>query len=96
MNVASSVTDLIGGTPLVRLNRVVGDCQATILGKLEAANPGNSVKDRIGLAMIEAAGLGVAYRAKPIVAAQADAKVDHTDLTTLLYFQGYKAEEFHA
>jgi cysteine synthase A len=55
MNVASSVTDLIGGTPLVRLNRVVGDCHATILGKLEAANPGNSVKDRIGLAMIEAA-----------------------------------------
>ena len=47
------------------------------------------------LAMIEAAGLGVAYRAKPIVAAQADAKVDHTDLTTLLYFQGYKIEEFH-
>jgi phosphoserine phosphatase len=46
------------------------------------------------LAMIEAAGLGVAYRAKPIVAAQADAKVDHTDLTTLLYFQGYKAQEF--
>jgi phosphoserine phosphatase len=46
------------------------------------------------LAMIEAAGLGVAYRAKPIVAVQADAKVDHTDLTTLLYFQGYKAEEF--
>ncbi|WP_162247210.1 MULTISPECIES: phosphoserine phosphatase SerB [unclassified Caulobacter] len=46
------------------------------------------------LAMIEAAGLGVAYRAKPIVAAEADAKVDHTDLTTLLYFQGYKIEEF--
>ena len=47
------------------------------------------------LAMIEAAGLGVAYRAKPIVAAQADAKIDHTDLTTLLYFQGYRTEEFH-
>lgn len=47
------------------------------------------------LAMIEAAGLGVAYRAKPIVAAQADAKVDHTDLTSLLYFQGYRNEEFH-
>ena len=47
------------------------------------------------LAMIEAAGLGVAYRAKPIVAAQADAQVDHTDLTTLLYFQGYRIEEFH-
>jgi len=55
MKIASSVTDLIGGTPLVRLNRVVGDCHATILGKLESANPGNSVKDRIGLAMIEAA-----------------------------------------
>jgi cysteine synthase A len=55
MNIASAVTDLIGGTPLVRLNRVVGDCQATILGKLESANPGNSVKDRIGFAMIEAA-----------------------------------------
>jgi phosphoserine phosphatase len=46
------------------------------------------------LAMIEAAGLGVAYRAKPIVAAQADARIDHTDLTTLLYFQGYSAEAF--
>ena len=48
------------------------------------------------LAMIEAAGLGVAYRAKPIVAAQANAKVDHTDLTSLLYFQGYRADEFVA
>ena len=55
MKIAASVTDLIGGTPLVRLNRVVGDCGATILGKLESANPGNSVKDRIGRAMIEAA-----------------------------------------
>jgi cysteine synthase A len=55
MKIASTITDLVGGTPLVRLNRVVGDCHATILGKLESANPGNSVKDRIGLAMIEAA-----------------------------------------
>lgn len=46
------------------------------------------------LAMIEAAGLGVAYRAKPIVAAQADARVDHADLTALLYFQGYRREAF--
>ncbi len=46
------------------------------------------------LAMIEAAGLGVAYRAKPIVAAQAHAKVDHADLTALLYFQGYTDAEF--
>jgi len=46
------------------------------------------------LAMIEASGLGVAYRAKPIVAAQAHAKVDHADLTALLYFQGYNADQF--
>jgi len=46
------------------------------------------------LAMIEAAGLGVAYRAKPIVAARADAGVNHADLTALLYFQGYGADEF--
>ena len=55
MKIAANVTDLIGGTPLVRLNRVVGNCHATILGKLESANPGTSVKDRIGKAMIEAA-----------------------------------------
>ena len=46
------------------------------------------------LAMIEAAGLGVAYRAKPVVAARADARVDHADLTALLYFQGYGADQF--
>jgi phosphoserine phosphatase len=46
------------------------------------------------LAMINAAGLGVAYRAKPLVAAEADARIDHTDLTTLLYFQGYRADQF--
>jgi phosphoserine phosphatase len=46
------------------------------------------------LAMIEAAGLGVAYRAKPVVAARADAKVDHCDLTALLYFQGYDHAAF--
>ena len=46
------------------------------------------------LAMIEAAGLGVAYRAKPLVAARADARVDRTELTALLYFQGYREDEF--
>ncbi len=43
--------------------------------------------------MIEEAGLGVAYRAKPVVAAQADCRIDHADLTALLYFQGYAAED---
>jgi phosphoserine phosphatase len=46
------------------------------------------------LAMIQASGLGVAYRAKPVVAAQADARVDYADLTALLYFQGYRSSEF--
>lgn len=46
------------------------------------------------LEMIRAAGLGVAYRAKPIVAAEADAGITHGDLTALLYLQGYRREEF--
>ncbi|MHB9131872.1 MAG: cysteine synthase A [Armatimonadota bacterium] len=55
MNYALDATKLIGRTPLVRLNRVVGDTTATVLAKLEMYNPANSVKDRIGVAMIEAA-----------------------------------------
>jgi phosphoserine phosphatase len=46
------------------------------------------------LAMIQAAGLGVAYRAKPVVAAQAQARLDHADLIGLLYVQGYSADAF--
>jgi len=53
--IADSVLDLIGKTPLVRLHRVVPDGAAEVLGKLEARNPGGSVKDRIALSMIEAA-----------------------------------------
>jgi cysteine synthase A len=55
MKIANSVTDLIGRTPLVRLNRVAASVSPTIVVKLESQNPANSVKDRIGLAMIEAA-----------------------------------------
>ena len=51
--IADSVLDLIGGTPLVRLNRVVPQGAAEVLGKVESLNPGGSVKDRIALAMIE-------------------------------------------
>ncbi len=55
MKIANSVTELIGRTPLVRLNRVAASVRPTIVAKLESQNPANSVKDRIGLAMIEAA-----------------------------------------
>jgi cysteine synthase A len=55
MPTASNVTQLIGNTPLVKLHKVVLDNSATVLAKLESRNPGGSVKDRIGLAMIQAA-----------------------------------------
>ncbi len=55
MRVANSITDLIGSTPLVKLNRVVGEDLADIYLKLEFFNPGSSVKDRIALSMVEAA-----------------------------------------
>ncbi len=51
--VADSILDLVGATPLVRLNRVVPEGSAAVYGKLESLNPGGSVKDRIALAMIE-------------------------------------------
>ncbi|MFT5441119.1 MAG: cysteine synthase A [Myxococcota bacterium] len=51
----NDITELIGGTPMVRLNRVTDGLSAEIFVKLESANPGNSVKDRIGLGMIDAA-----------------------------------------
>jgi cysteine synthase A len=55
MAIAETALDLIGNTPLVRLNRVVPPGAATVLGKVESVNPGGSVKDRIARSMIEAA-----------------------------------------
>ena len=54
MKRANNVLELIGATPIVRLNRVVAADAAEVWGKLEAVNPGGSVKDRIALAMVEA------------------------------------------
>jgi cysteine synthase A len=55
LKIAANVTELVGNTPLVRLNRITEDAPATIAAKLEYYNPAKSVKDRIGLSMIEAA-----------------------------------------
>ena len=53
--IAQTVLDLVGDTPLVRLNKVIPEGAAEVLGKLESRNPAGSVKDRIALSMIEAA-----------------------------------------
>jgi len=53
--IANSITELVGNTPIVKLNRLVGEDSADVYLKLEYMNPGSSVKDRIALSMIEAA-----------------------------------------
>ena len=88
------LTGLVGEPILGREAKVRAlEEEATALGApLSAALAvGDGAND---LAMIGVAGLGVAYRAKPIVAAAADARIDHGDLTALLYFQGYEQGDF--
>ncbi len=76
------------GAKLAALRRWAGDLG---LSRRDTLAVGDGAND---LAMIRDAGLGVAYRAKPIVAAAAGARVDHADLRALLYFQGYPASAF--
>ena len=89
-----ALTGEVGDPILGREAKLVAlNAEASALGidLAETLAIGDGAND---LAMINAAGLGVAYRAKPLVAAEADARVDHTDLTALLYFQGYRADQF--
>ncbi len=69
--------------------------------RAEAAALGLNDKDALAIGdgandldMIKAAGLGIAYRAKPLVAAEADAKIDYMNLEAALFFQGYNRGEF--
>lgn len=73
---------------LATLNRLIAERG---LATTETAAIGDGAND---IPMLQAAGLGVAYQAKPVVADAAQARIDHTDLRTLLFFQGYKNSEF--
>jgi phosphoserine phosphatase len=66
-------------------------CAERGLHVAEALTVGDGAND---LPMLKAAGLGVAFHAKPVVAAEVGARIDHGDLTALLYLQGYRRSEF--
>jgi phosphoserine phosphatase len=87
---------------------LIGEVGEPILGKQAKLDALVELRERLGLpreavlavgdgandlAMLDEAGLGVAFRAKPAVAAAADARLDHADLTALLYAQGYRGDE---
>ena len=74
-----------------KLTRLENAASKTGLTPADALAMGDGAND---LAMIEAAGLGIAFEAKPIVAEKADAAINHTGLISALYFQGYREDEF--
>lgn len=97
-NVLNFVDDKLDGTvvePILgqqaKLDSMIEFCDMRNIELGDALAVGDGAND---LAMVTKAGLGVAYHAKPIVAAQAKVAINHCDLTALLYLQGYKAEEF--
>ena len=101
--------EVASNTLLVEQGRLTGSVRKPIVdahGKLEAMTRAASARgirlDQIlavgdganDIPMLAAAGLGIAYRAKPATAAAADARIDHNDLTALLYAQGYKSSDW--
>ena len=87
---AGTVADPILGreAKLARLNALSAEHDIPLAAALAVGDGAND------LDMIKAAGLGVALHAKPVVAAEAQVRIDHGDLTALLYLQGYSDEEF--
>jgi phosphoserine phosphatase len=75
---------------LATLTRLVGERGLTMEDSLAVGDGAND------LGMLRAAGLGVGFRARPAVAAAAGARIDHADLSALLYLQGYRREQFQA
>jgi len=75
---------------LATLTRIVGERGLTMADSLAVGDGAND------LGMLRAAGLGVGFRARPAVAAAADARIDHADLSALLYLQGYRREQLRA
>lgn len=76
-----------------KLEALRSEAHALNISETEALAIGDGAND---LDMIKAAGLGIAYRAKPLVAAEAHARIDYTTLETALFFQGYRRSEFAA
>jgi phosphoserine phosphatase len=98
-----------GNTLLVENGRILGRVAEPVLGREAKVEALREFRERLGLrpeetmavgdgandlGMLAEAGIGVAYRAKPAVAEMADVRIDHGDLTALLYVQGYAREEF--
>ena len=78
---------------MAKLEALAGEAAALGISAADALAIGDGAND---LDMIKAAGLGVAYRAKPLVAAEADAKINYMSLEAALFFQGYRRSEFAA
>jgi phosphoserine phosphatase len=77
----------------IKLDTLIRERSSGGLAEHETLAMGDGAND---LPMIQAAGLGIAFHGKPVVAAAAPARIDHGDLTTALYYQGYRRGEFAA